>query len=238
MQIIPAIDIRGGHCVRLRQGNYDQETQFGDDPAAWAERWVAEGAERIHLVDLDGAVAGRVVNFETVLEILERVTVPVQLGGGIRDDDTLRQWLAAGVHRVIVGTKAVSDPDWFRSIAEQFPHRLLLGLDARDGLVATRGWLDTSTVSAIDLARRFDDLPLAGLVYTDIHRDGMLDGPNFEATRELAEQIRTPVIASGGVGSLADLTQLAALPIVACIVGRALYEGRFPLQAAIESARG
>lgn len=223
--------------MRLRQGDYDQETQFGDDPAAWAARWVDEGAERIHLVDLDGAIAGRVVNFETVLEILERVRVPIQLGGGIRDEDTLQQWLAAGVHRVIVGTKAVSAPDWFGSMAEQFPGRLVLGLDARDGMVATRGWLDTSTVSALELARRFDGLPLAGVVYTDIHRDGMLEGPNLDATRQLAEQIRTPVIASGGVGSLTHLTQLAALPIAACIVGRALYEGRFTLKEALQCAR-
>jgi phosphoribosylformimino-5-aminoimidazole carboxamide ribotide isomerase len=227
MQVIPAIDLRGGCCVRLRQGDYDRETVFGDDPAAMAAHWVAEGATLIHLVDLDGAKAGRPVNVVAVRAILDRVAVPCQLGGGIRDEATIAEWLDAGLERVIVGTQALKDPPWFRAMALKYEGRLILGLDARDGRVATEGWLDVSTVEATTLAEQFDDLPLAGVVYTDIARDGMLDGPNLAATEALAVRLKTPVIASGGVGSLEDLERLAALPIAACIVGRALYEGRF-----------
>ncbi len=227
MQVIPAIDLRGGCCVRLRQGDYDRETVFGDDPAAMAAHWEAEGASRIHLVDLDGAKAGRPVNVAAVGAILERVAVPCQLGGGIRDEATIAQWLDAGLERVIVGTQALKDPPWFRAMALKYKGRLILGLDARDGRVATGGWLDVSSVEAATLAEQFDDLPLAGVVYTDIACDGMLEGPNLAATEALAVRLKTPVIASGGVGGLGDLERLAALPIAACIVGRALYEGRF-----------
>lgn len=229
MQVIPAIDLRGGRCVRLRQGDYGQETVFGDDPAAMAEHWVAEGARRLHLVDLDGAKAGRPVNHAAVRAILERVDVPCQLGGGVRDEATLQEWLAAGLDRVIVGTQALKEPAWFRAMALRHPGRLCLGLDAREGRVATEGWLDVSAVDAGALAEQFDDLPLAGVVYTDIGRDGMLEGPNLAATDSLAQRLKTPVIASGGVGTLDDIDHLAALPVAACIVGRALYEGRFRL---------
>src|SRR5581483_9656569 len=218
MQVIPAIDLRGGCCVRLRQGDYTQETVFGDDPAAMAAHWEAEGATRIHLVDLDGAKAGRPVNVEAVRAILRRVHVPCQLGGGVRDEATISAWLDAGVERVIVGTQALKAPGWFRTMARAYPERLLLGLDARDGRVATGGWLDVSSVEATALAAQFDDLPLGGVVYTDIARDGMLEGPNVAATEALAARLKTPVIASGGVGSLEDVVHLAALPIAACIV--------------------
>jgi phosphoribosylformimino-5-aminoimidazole carboxamide ribotide isomerase len=236
MQVIPAIDLRGGCCVRLRQGDYDQETIFGDDPAAMAAHWESEGATRIHLVDLDGAKAGRPVNVEAVRAILGRVSVPCQLGGGVRDEGTIAAWLDAGLERVIVGTQALKDPAWFRSMIEAHPGRLVLGLDARDGRVATGGWLDVSSVEATELAEQFDDLPLAGVVYTDIARDGMLEGPNLAATEALARRLTSPVIASGGVGSLEDLAHLAALPVAACIVGRALYDGRFRLIEARERA--
>jgi phosphoribosylformimino-5-aminoimidazole carboxamide ribotide isomerase len=236
MQVIPAIDLRGGRCVRLQQGDYGRETIFGDDPAEMARRWQAEGAGRIHLVDLDGAKEGRPVNVEAVLQIVAAVDVPCQLGGGVRDSQTVATWLEAGVERVIVGTQALKDPAWFRDIAERHPHRIVLGLDARDGRVATEGWLDVSSVDAPALAEQFDDLPLGGVVYTDIARDGMLEGPNFVATEALARRLKTPVIASGGVGSLEDISRLAALPIAACIVGRALYEGRFRLSEARERA--
>ncbi len=232
MQVIPAIDLRGGRCVRLRQGDYGRETVFGDDPAAMAARWEAEGASRIHLVDLDGAKEGRPVNVEAVRAILGRVRVPCQLGGGVRDEATILAWFEAGLDRVIVGTKALQDPDWFRSMAERHPGRLTLGLDAKDGRVATGGWLDVSSVDALTLALQFDDLPLAGVIYTDIARDGMLEGPNLETTGALARQLRTPVTASGGVGRLEDLEALARLPVAACIVGRALYDGRFTLAQA------
>jgi phosphoribosylformimino-5-aminoimidazole carboxamide ribotide isomerase len=236
MQVIPAIDLRGGRCVRLKQGDYDRETVFGDDPAAMASHWESEGASRIHLVDLDGAKEGRPVNIEAVRAILGQVHVPCQLGGGVRDSSTIDSWLDAGIERVIVGTQALRDPAWFRSVAEHHPHRVVLGLDARDGRVATSGWLDVSSVNATELAQQFDDLPLAAVVYTDIACDGMLEGPNLTATEALARQLKTPVIASGGVGTLEDVARLAALPVAACIVGRALYEGRFRLSEARERA--
>ncbi len=236
MQVIPAIDLRGGHCVRLRQGDFDQETVFGDDPAAMAARWESEGAGRIHLVDLDGAKAGRPVNVEVVRAILDRVRVPCQLGGGIRDEATIAAWLEAGIERVVVGTQALRDPEWFGRMANDYPGRLLLGLDARDGRVAAEGWLETSGVDALSLALQFDALPIAGIIYTDIARDGMLEGPNLESTAALAEAVRSPVIASGGVGNLQDIERLATLPIAGCIVGRALYDGRFTLSSALLSA--
>jgi phosphoribosylformimino-5-aminoimidazole carboxamide ribotide isomerase len=236
MRVIPAIDLRGGFCVRLRQGDYSRETVFGDDPAAMAARWELEGATLIHLVDLDGAKAGKPVNIDPVRRIISQVGVSCQLGGGVREEATISTWLEAGLDRVVVGTQALRDPDWFRRMIQTYPGRLVLGLDARDGNVATEGWLETSTVDALDLAGQFDDLPLAGIIYTDIARDGMLEGPNFDATRALAEHVRTPVIASGGVGSLDHLERLASLPIAGCIVGRALYEGRFSLANAIVRA--
>ena len=236
MQVIPAIDLRGGRCVRLRQGDYDRETVFGDDPAAMAAKWESEGASRIHLVDLDGAKEGRPVNVEAVKAILGRVKAPCQLGGGVRNEATIAAWLDAGLDRVIVGTRALQDPPWFRSMVEKYPGRLTLGLDARDGRVATGGWLDVSEVDATTLALQFDDLPLASVIYTDIARDGMLEGPNLETTEALARALKTPVTASGGVGGLEDLARLATLPVEAVIVGRALYEGRFRLSEARERA--
>jgi phosphoribosylformimino-5-aminoimidazole carboxamide ribotide isomerase len=238
MRVIPAIDLRGGLCVRLHQGDYGRETVFGDDPEAIAARWETDGASLIHLVDLDGAKSGRPVNVEPVQRIVKRVSVPCQLGGGVRDEATISEWLVAGLDRVVVGTQALRDPEWFRVMARAYPGRLVLGLDAREGKVATQGWLETSTVVAASLAVQFEDLPLAAIVYTDIARDGTLEGPNLEATRALAERVRTPVIASGGVGSLKDLERLAALPIVGSIVGRALYEGRFSLAEAITRVEG
>ncbi len=232
MQVIPAIDLRGGLCVRLRQGDYGRETVFGDDPEAMAARWEGEGATRIHLVDLDGAKAGHPVNVDPVRSIVRRVTVPCQLGGGVRDRQTISTWLEAGLERVIVGTQALRDPDWFCAMVQEFPGRLVLGLDAREGKVATHGWLETSDVVAGALAEQFDALPLAGVIYTDIARDGTLRGPNLEAISDLAGRLKTPLIASGGVGSLEDLERLARLPVAGCIVGRALYEGKFTLAEA------
>ncbi len=201
-----------------------------------AARWEADGATRIHLVDLDGAKAGRPINVEAVRAILERVNVPCQLGGGVRDEATISTWLDAGLERVIVGTQALKDPPWFRAMIARFPGRLVLGLDARDGRVATEGWLDVSSVEAGALAEQFDDSALAAVIYTDIACDGMLEGPNVAATEALAHRLKTPVIASGGVGTLDDLEALAKLPIAGCIVGRALYDGRFSLHSARERA--
>jgi phosphoribosylformimino-5-aminoimidazole carboxamide ribotide isomerase len=233
MQVIPAIDVRGGRCVRLWQGDFEQETVFGDDPTAMAVRWESEGAERIHLVDLDGAKEGRPVNVDAVRRIVASVGVPCQLGGGIRDEATIAAWLEEGLERVVVGTQALRDPDWFGHMARAYPGRLLLGLDARDGRVAAQGWLEVSSVAALALAQEFDPLPLAGIIYTDIARDGTLEGPNLGAIAALAQAVRTPVIASGGVGKLEDLERLATLPIAGCIIGRALYEGRFSLRSAL-----
>jgi phosphoribosylformimino-5-aminoimidazole carboxamide ribotide isomerase len=233
MQVIPAIDLRGGHCVRLRQGDFEQETVFGDDPTAMAARWESEGAERIHLVDLDGAKTGRPVNVEAVRRIVAKVQIPCQLGGGLRDQATIAAWLDAGLDCVVVGTQALRDPDWFGRMAETYPDRLILGLDARDGRVATEGWADISNVQALALAHQFDSLPLAAMIYTDIARDGTLSGPNLDGIAALAQAVQTPVIASGGVGGLDDLERLAALPIAGCVIGRALYDGRFTLGDAI-----
>jgi phosphoribosylformimino-5-aminoimidazole carboxamide ribotide isomerase len=233
MQVIPAIDLRGGRCVRLRQGDFDQETVFGDDPAAMALRWESQGAKRIHLVDLDGAKTGHPVNVEAVKQVVACVGIPCQLGGGLRDQPTIAEWLDSGVDRVVVGTQALRDPEWFSRMAELYPGRLILGLDARDGRVAIEAWIDVSSIQALAFARQFDSLPLAGIIYTDIAKDGMLGGPNLEAIAALAGSVKTPLIASGGIGELIHLLHLAELRVAGCIVGRALYEGRFSLEEAI-----
>lgn len=233
MQIWPAIDLRGGQCVRLRQGDYAQETVYGDDPAAMARQWVSEGAEYLHLVDLDGAKDGSTANRAAVAAIVEAVDVPCELGGGVRDDETIDAYLHMGVARLVVGTRALRDPDWFRKAAEQRPGKLVLGLDARNGRVATDGWLETSEALAVETAKRFADLPLAALVYTDIAKDGMLEGPNLEAMRAMQQAVETPVIASGGVTSVDDVRRLAEIPMAGCIIGRALYEGHISLADAL-----
>ncbi len=238
MQIIPAIDLRGGRCVRLRQGDYSHETIFGDDPAAMAERWVSHGAARLHVVDLDGARAGRPANLDSVRAIVGRVgaAVPCQFGGGVRSNEIVAEVLAAGVERVVVGTKALAEPDWFGSLCREFPGRVCLGLDARDGHVATDGWTNVSTTLAIALAREFDELPLAAIIYTDISRDGMMRGVNLQGVEEMTRAVRTPVIASGGVTTLDDVRELAKLRVAGCIVGRALYEGILTLPEATRAA--
>ncbi len=236
MLIIPAIDLRGGQCVRLQQGDYERETVFASDPAAVAERWVSQGATYLHIVDLDGAKVGRSVNGESIRRIVEAAGVPCQLGGGLRTEADLVEAFGYGVDRVVVGTQALKDPAWFESVCRRFPGHVVLGIDAKQGNVATDGWLQVSTCSALDLARQYESWPLAALVYTDISRDGMLEGPNFESIAELATQVRLPVIASGGVSTLADIRRLAGLPVAGCIVGRALYEGRLDLAAAIAVA--
>jgi phosphoribosylformimino-5-aminoimidazole carboxamide ribotide isomerase len=235
--ILPAIDLRGGQCVRLRQGDYTQETVFGDDPAAMARSWVAQGAKFIHLVDLDGARAGRPVNGDSVRRVVAAAGVPCQLGGGLRSEADLIEALGWGVQRVILGTRALRDPQWCEAVCRKFPGRVLLGIDARAGRVATDGWLTESTTSALELARQCSSWPLAGIVYTDIARDGMLAGPNVEATAELARAVSgVDVIASGGVTTLDDVARLARAGLAGCIVGRALYEGRLDLRSAIAVA--
>lgn len=236
MQVWPAIDLRGGKCVRLQQGDYARETVFGDDPAEMACRWVTAGADRLHLVDLDGARDGRAANRAAVASILKAVRVPCQLGGGIRDEETIEDLLALGVSRLVIGTKALKEPEWFRGMARRFPERLAAGIDAKNGLVATDGWLEVSSTPAVDFARQFAGEPLAAIIYTDIAKDGMLAGPNFEAMAEMQGATSTPVIASGGVTSAEDVARLAKLGLSGCIVGRALYEGQLTLAAALAAA--
>jgi phosphoribosylformimino-5-aminoimidazole carboxamide ribotide isomerase len=245
MQLIPAIDIRGGKCVRLRQGDYAQETVFGDDPTAMAARWVAEGAERLHLVDLDGARLGRPVNVEVVRDIVRAAGVPCQLGGGIRNERAIRLLLdQVGVDRVIVGTQALRQPEWFRAMAIRFPGRICLGLDARDSMVATEGWLEVSKTPALELARQFVGLDLAAVIYTNIANDGMLQGVDEQTITDMIAlaNLGLPVIASGAVTTLHDVRRLTAASsehpgLVGAIVGRALYEGSLDLREAIELSR-
>lgn len=236
MQIWPAIDLRGGKCVRLQQGDYARETVFGEDPAAMARQWVEQGAECLHLVDLDGARDGWPVNFDSVRAILKAVTVPCELGGGIRDEQTIARWFELGLSRLVVGTRALTEPDWFRRMCQRFPGRLALGIDARGGRVATGGWLETSQMAATDLAAQYANEPIAAVIYTDIATDGMLAGPNLAAMREMCQAIELPIIASGGVTRAADVAALAAVPVAGCIIGRALYEGILRLPDALAAA--
>lgn len=236
MQIWPAIDLRGGKCVRLVQGDYRRELVFGEDPAAMARRLVEQGAECLHLVDLDGARDGEPANLASVRSILAAVDIPCELGGGIRDEATIARLLDLGLSRLVIGTKALRDPDWFRRIANEHPDRLVLGIDSRNGQVATDGWLETSSMPAVELARQFENEPLAAIIYTDIAKDGMLQGPNVPAMREMRESVRLPVVASGGVTTATDVAQLAAAGMAGCIIGRALYAEKLTLPEALEAA--
>lgn len=236
MLILPAIDLRGGHCVRLRQGDYAQETVFGDDPAAVARRWVEQGATYLHLVDLDGARAGYPVNIPSICRIVETAGVPCQLGGGLRSESAIGEALSWGINRVVVGTRALKEPDWLERACSRFPGRIVVGIDAKNGKVATDGWLRSSDVSAVSLAGRCARIPIAALVYTDITRDGMLEGPNFDALADIVAAADVPVIASGGITTLDDVRRVAALGAKGCIIGRALYEGRIELAEAIRAA--
>ncbi len=236
MILFPAIDLKDGACVRLIKGEMSKATVFNIDPAAQAAQFAKAGCAWIHVVDLNGAFAGQPVNRDAVAAIVNRVKVPVQLGGGIRDLATIAFWLEKGVRRVILGTIALKDPALVRQACARFPGQVAVGIDARGGFVAVEGWAETSKVTAADLALKFEDAGVAAIIYTDIDRDGVLAGPNVEATAALAERLTTPVIASGGVSSLADLAALqarAASGIAGVISGRALYDGRIDLKAAL-----
>jgi phosphoribosylformimino-5-aminoimidazole carboxamide ribotide isomerase len=238
MILYPAIDLKNGQCVRLLRGEMEAATVFSDDPAAQAAAFEAAGCDWLHLVDLNGAFAGRPVNAEAVEAILARVSVPAQLGGGLRDMATIEGWLAKGLARVILGTVAVESPDLVREAARAFPGQVAVGIDARDGLVATRGWAEVTEVEATDLARRFEDAGVAAIIYTDIARDGAMQGPNVAATEALARAVTIPVIASGGVSSLADLLALRDTGVIAgAISGRALYDGAIDLAQALARLR-
>lgn len=236
MILFPAIDLKEGRCVRLKQGDMDQATVFNDDPAAQAATFEGQGFQWLHVVDLDGAFAGKPMNAAAVEAILRGVRFPVQLGGGIRDMKTVEGWLAKGIARVIIGTAAVRHPGFVREAAKAFPGKVAVGIDARDGFVAVEGWAETSSLAADDLGRRFEDAGVAAIVYTDIARDGMLQGINWDGTIALAHALTIPVIASGGLASMADIERLCAPDaaiLEGAITGRALYDGRIDPAAAL-----
>lgn len=236
MIVIPAIDIKNGKCVRLQQGRMDRETVFGEDPSAMALRWEKDGAEMIHVVDIDGAIEKMPRNLAAIKKILEAVRVPLQVGGGVRDIDTIGMYADAGVQRIIIGTEAIRNPSLVQEACKRYPGRIVVGIDARNGLVAIEGWTETTRTQAVDLARQFEDSGVAAINFTDIHRDGMQTGPNLEATRKLAESISIPVVASGGVSTLADIRNLIPLEpfgVIGVITGKALYAGTLDLKEAI-----
>ena len=238
MDVIPAIDLLEGRCVRLYQGDYDRSQVFSENPVDVAKQWVDQGATRLHVVDLDGAKAGKVVNLGAIEAIAHAVSVPIEIGGGLRDRTSVQQLFNLGVEWAILGTIAVEEPQLVQQLCEEFPGQIIIGIDARNGRVATRGWLETSEVLATQLAVQMQELGATAIIYTDIHRDGTLIGPNLEALRELASVISIPIIASGGVSSLTDLLSLLALEpqgVTGVIVGRALYTGDILLKEALRA---
>ncbi len=238
MEVIPAIDILDGRCVRLYQGDYERSEIFDEDPLEAAKRWCDLGAKCLHVVDLDGAREGSPRNLKLIEAIARALPVRVQVGGGMRSRDRVTQVLATGVSRVILGTLAVEQPQVVAALCAEFPDQVLVGIDARNGMVATRGWLNTSEVTALDLARRVAGTGIAGIVYTDIQRDGTLSGPNLETLRQMATETRLPILASGGIGSLTDLLSLLALEplgVTGAILGKALYTGRIDLREALKA---
>lgn len=240
MIIFPAVDIRGGRCVRLRQGRADQETVYGDDPAAMGLRWQEAGASWLHVVDLDGAFRRTPGNLESIRRLRQAITIPIQLGGGIRTLETVSLYLDLGIDRLILGTAALKDPDLVRRACERYPGKIAVGLDARHGLVAVEGWTEVSSRPAVELARELAAFQPAALIYTDISRDGVKTGLNLEATRVMAKQVQIPVIASGGVSSLEDIRALKPLEssgVIGVIIGRALYDGSIDLAEALKVAR-
>lgn len=227
MLVIPAIDIKNGECVRLRQGDMAQVSVFSKDPTQMAQRWIEAGARRLHLVDLDGAFAGAPANKAAVEKIVETFKIPVQVGGGIRNLEAIQSYLDLGVEKVILGTVALRDPDFVRLACQKFPGSIIVGIDAKDGYVAVEGWAEVSSILAIDLARQFEDCGVHSIIYTDIAKDGMMQGVNVQATAQLANAVAIPIIASGGVSKIADIQALCEVdaPIFGVITGRAIYEG-------------
>jgi phosphoribosylformimino-5-aminoimidazole carboxamide ribotide isomerase len=236
MLVIPAIDLRDGKCVRLKQGDYAQETIYSDFPWKMALDWANQGAQYLHLVDLDGAKTGRIENSTAIKGILDKVKVPCELGGGIRDEKTVSEALSWGIDRVIIGTKAIQDPQWLYNMAKAFPGKIALGIDAKDGKIAVAGWLEVSQITVDQFLDKVNDWPLAAIIYTDISKDGMLSGPNVETTARLASKANSLVIASGGVSTASDIKNLKVAGVEACIVGKALYDGKMTLVDALEAA--
>jgi phosphoribosylformimino-5-aminoimidazole carboxamide ribotide isomerase len=237
MDVIPAIDLIDGKCVRLIQGQYDRQITYKDDPVEQARQFHTDGARWLHIVDLDGAKAGRPVNTETIAAVAALGLLKVEVGGGIRDEASIRQLLDLGVTRVIIGTKAVIDFKWFSRMTRKFRGQIVLGLDARGETVATHGWIEGSTQTLLEFAAQADKLPLAAIIYTDISKDGMLCGPNIERTKTLVEGVKTPVIASGGVKEVDDIRKLKPIGVAGVIVGRSLYEGTLTLKDALAAAK-
>ncbi len=237
MYIIPAIDLRSGKCVRLIQGDYNRQITYKDDPAAQAEDFIEAGAEWLHIVDLDGAKLGKVVNIEAISAMADLGVLRIEVGGGIRDEESIVTLLEKGVERVIIGTKAVSDFDWFSRMAEKYIGKIVLGLDARGSKLAAEGWTRNYPQQMLDFAQKAAKLPLAAIIYTDINRDGMLTGPNLERTRTLVEAVELPVIAAGGINSTEDVKKLASIGVAGAVIGRALYEGTVDLAEAIAAAK-
>ena len=236
MEIIPAIDLLNGKCVRLNQGNYNEVTKFNSDPVKQAQIWESQGARRLHLVDLDGAKTGEPINDLTIKKIKRSINIPIQLGGGIRTIDRAKELLGIGIDRIILGTIAIENPELVKVLSQEYPRRVAVGIDAKEGMVATRGWLKQSEISSLELAKQLNDLELAAIISTDIATDGTLKGPNVQALREITEISINPVIASGGIGSIADLISLSDFEnegIEGIIVGRALYDGSIDLKEAL-----
>jgi phosphoribosylformimino-5-aminoimidazole carboxamide ribotide isomerase len=241
MIVIPAIDLKEGKCVRLEQGLMDKDTVFNDNPAAQARAWQDQGAEMLHIVDLDGAFAGEPKNRAAIEAIVGAITIPSQLGGGIRDIETIEAYLALGLSRVIIGTAAQRNPELVREACAKFPGRIVVGIDAKNGMVAVQGWAEVTDITAVDLARRFEGFGVSAIIYTDISRDGMLQGPNLEATKALAEAVAIPIIASGGVSSLEDIRNLMAIEasgVTGVITGKAVYTGAIRLAEAVALTKG
>ena len=237
MIVIPAIDLKNGRCVRLKQGRMSDETVYSEFPEEIAVRWHNDGAERIHLVDLDGAVKGRPVNSEIIRKIVSAVPVPIELGGGIRDMDTIKSYLDLGIKQVILGTIAYKNPELVIDACKQFPGRIILGIDASKGRIAVEGWVEQTEITPVEMIKRFENAGISAIIYTDIQRDGMISGPNIEATKELAEATAIPVIASGGISGTEDVRRLLYLEkygVIGMITGKALYEGTMDLAKAIK----
>jgi len=238
--IIPAVDIKGGKCVRLEQGFMDRETIFSDYPEEMALQWERKGAKRLHLVDLDGAVQGIPFNKKVIRNVVDRVSIPVQLGGGIRDLDTIEGYINLGIDQIIIGTVAYKDPDLVETACRRYPGRIIVGIDSKDRYVSVEGWTEPTNIIAIDLAKRFEDMRINSIIYTDIKRDGMKRGPNIDAIREFAKVINVPLIAAGGISSIKDIENMAELEedgLSGIIVGRALYDGSIRLEQAINTLR-
>jgi phosphoribosylformimino-5-aminoimidazole carboxamide ribotide isomerase len=236
MQIWPAVNIQSGKCVRLSHCGDRKVTVYGENPVDMADRWINDGAQCLHVVDLDAARQRETDNFEPICQIAFQTGVPIQVGGGIRDEATIEKYLEVGIKRLVVSTRALKEPDWAIEMAEKYPGSLLLGLDSREGLATSDGWTETTEISVIDYAQQMASHPFAGIIFTDIARDGMLKGPNLDEQKRLQEAVHLPVIASGGIANLDDVTNLAALELGGCVIGRALYEGRLTLADSLRAA--